>query len=128
MCLWIDHKQAVIVSVGQRGETVRKIESGAKRLEYRGAPRAKAAYSARYGQGDDQLDKQYLHHLNKYYQRVIGALRGATEILILGPGEAKTELKARLARQKSARRAIRLQPADKMTDRQIVARARRYFE
>jgi len=128
MGLWIDHKQAVIVSVGQRGETVRKIESGAKRVEYRGAPRAKSAYSARYGQGDDQLDKQYLHHLNRYYGRVIAALRGATDILILGPGEAKTELKVRLAREKGARRAIRLQPADKMTDRQIVARARRHFQ
>ena len=74
--LWIDHKTAVIVTVNGQGESLRKIESGAKHLEYRGAPRPKTAYSAQYSQGDDQLDNQYLQHLHKYYEQVVAANGG----------------------------------------------------
>ncbi len=125
--LWIDHKNAVIVSLDEHGETVRKLESGAKHVVYRGAPRPKTAYSAQYNQGDDQLDKQYLLHLNKYYEQVITHLRGAAAILIFGPGEAKVELKNRLDRRKADHRQVRIEPADRMTERQIVARVRKYF-
>lgn len=126
--LWIDHQKAVIVSVEEKGETVRKIESGAKHIEYRGGPHPKTAYSAQYSQGDDQLDNQFMERLNKYYDQVAVLLRGATSILILGPGEAKTELKARLAREKGRLRPLYVETADKMTDRQIVARVRDYFK
>ncbi len=126
--LWIDHKNAVIVSLDEHGENVRKLESGAIHHEYRGAPRPKTAYSAQYNQGDDQLDKQYLLYLNKYYEQVIGHLRGAEAILIFGPGEAKVELKNRLDRRKEDHRPVRLEPADRMTERQIVARVRKYFQ
>ena len=126
--LWIDHKHAVIVSVEQHGAILRKVNSGARRVEYRGGQRTKAAYSTQYGQGDDQLDNQFTEQLNKYYAQVAALLRGATDLLIFGPGEARTELKARLAREKGRPRQLRVEPADKMTDRQIVARAREYFE
>ncbi len=126
--LWIDHKNAVIVSVDEHGEIVRKLESGAKHHEYRGAPRPKTAYSAQYNQGDDQLDKQYLLQLNKYYEKVIGMLRNAAHILIFGPGEAKVELRNRIGRQKGTAWSLQVEPADRMTDRQIVARVRKYFQ
>lgn len=126
--LWIDHKSAVIVTVTEKGATVRKIESGVTHHEFRGAPHPKTAYSAQYGQGDDQLDNQFLTHINKYYGQVIAALRGASQVLIIGPGEAKSEFSKRLGREKDSAPEIRLEPADKMTERQIVARIRKYFQ
>jgi len=127
--LWIDHKQVVIVSVDEKGETVKRIKSGIERhIQYRGATHPKSPYSAQYQQGEDQLDNQFTGHLNKYYDQVTALLRGATSILVFGPGEAKTELKARLARQKGPPRQVHVEPADKMTDRQIAAKVRKYFE
>jgi hypothetical protein len=125
--LWIDHKQAVVVILGEKGESIKKVESGAKHIEYRGAPRPKSAYSAQYSQGDDQLDNQFQVHINKYYEQVAGLLRGAQGILIFGPGEAKSELKARLKREKSLTAEVVIEPADRMTDRQIAARVRKHF-
>jgi len=127
--LWIDHKQAVIVSVDEKGGTVKKIKSGIERhIQYRGSTHPKSPYSAQYQQGEDQLDNRFTGYLNKYYDQVAALLRGATSILIFGPGEARTELKARLVREKGALRQLHVEPADKMTDRQIVARAHKYFE
>jgi stalled ribosome rescue protein Dom34 len=126
--LWIDRQKAVIVSLAGRLQAVTRVESGVKRARYRGAQRSSRPYSAQYSQGDDQLDKQYMHHLDKYYKRVMLQLRSADQVLIFGPGEAKSDLKKHLARDKSRDRNVTVETADLMTDRQIVARVRRQFE
>lgn len=126
--LWIDRKGAVIVTLNDKHASVIKLESGAKHIVYRGAPRSKTAYSAQYSQGDDQLDRQYLTHLDKYYKQVLSHLRGATNILIFGPGEAKSDLRKHLAREKAPGREVVVEAADKMTDRQILAKVRKHFE
>jgi hypothetical protein len=125
--LWIDHKRAVIVSLAAQEAAIKKIESGAKHVQYRGAPRPKTPYSAQYQKGDDRLDNQYLQRLNKYYGQVISHLGGARTLLVFGPGEAKSQLKARLVTEKGLRQEIHIEPSDKMTDRQIVAKVRSYF-
>lgn len=127
--LWIDHKKAVIVILAGRGEEIQKIESGiGKHVRYRGATRPKTPYSAQYQQGDDQLDRQFAQHLNKFYGEVVSRTRGASGILIFGPGEAKYELEKRLAHEKINARIAGIETDDKMTDRQIVAKVRRYFQ
>lgn len=127
--LWIDHKRAVILTMSERGETMQTIESGVERhATLRGVKRSRTPYSAQYQKGDDQLDKQFNGLLKKYYGQIATALRGAEAILIFGPGEAKTELQHRLARQKAMRELAKVEPADKMTERQIAAKIRRYFK
>jgi hypothetical protein len=126
--LWIDHQKAVIVSLSEQGETTKKIESGAKHIEYRGAQRSKVAYSAQYSQGDDQLDNQFAQHLHKFYEKVILELRGAERVLILGPAEAKSELKRLIEQEKSLHFEIHVEAADRMTDPQIAARVREHFK
>ncbi len=127
--LWIDHKQAVIVILGEQTQSIRKIKSGVERhIHYRGATHPKSPYSPQYQQGDDQLDNQYTVHINKYYADIITQIRGAEALLIFGPGEAKSELKTRLAREKGYTKSIQVETADKMTERQIAAKVRRYFQ
>lgn len=125
--LWIDHKRAVILTMDEDGETMQTIESEIEHLHLRGANRARTPYSAQYQKGDDQLDKQYDGYLNKYYESVLVHLRGADAVLILGPGEAKTELKKRLELQKAGPPVAGVFPADKMTDRQLAAKVREHF-
>jgi hypothetical protein len=125
--LWIDHKRAVILTMDEDGETMQTIESGIEHLRLRGANRARTPYSAQYQKGDDQLDKQYNGYLNKYYESVITHLRGADEVFILGPGEAKMELKKRLELQKAGPPVAGVFSADKMTERQLAAKVREHF-
>jgi hypothetical protein len=51
----------------------------------------------------------------------------ADSILILGPGEAKTELEARLGKAALGERIVGVETVDKMTDRRIAARVRERF-
>ncbi|MGA7540896.1 MAG: hypothetical protein WBW93_19235 [Steroidobacteraceae bacterium] len=76
---------------------------------------------------DDRRQKALTAELNIFYDAVIAALRDAESFIIFGPGEAKGELKKRLAKRKSGRRIAAVEAADKMTDRQIAAKVREYF-
>jgi len=127
--LWIDHKKAIIVVQSEKGEDVQTIESGVGRhIHYRGASHPKSPYSAQYQQGDDQLDNKFSEQLKKFYEKVIAQLRGAGEVLIIGPGEAKVELEKRIAHEKVNVQIVGVESADKLTDRQIAAKVRNYFQ
>ena len=126
--LWIDHKKAIIVIQSEQGQDIQKIESGVGRhVSYRGAPHPRSPYSAQYQQGDDQLDNKFTEQLNKFYEKVIDHIRGAEAILIIGPGEAKLEFEKRLTHEKVKVPIVGIEPADKLTDRQIAAKVRNYF-
>ena len=120
MGVWIDHRKAVIASIAGKDEVIRQITSHMeKHVRYSGAPQEDSA--------EDQRDRRFTGHLNKYYDKVIACIRGAESILILGPGEAKIELEERLGNEGLRGHIVGIETVDKMTDRQIAARVRQRF-
>jgi len=118
--VWIDHRKAVIVSLTDKVEKTRQIISHMeKHVRYSGA--------AQEGSAEDQRDSRFAGHLDKYYEKVVSCIRDADSILILGPGEAKVELRTRLESEALGGRVIGIETVDKMTDRQIAARVRQHF-
>lgn len=127
--LWIDHKKTVLVFQDEHGESIQQIESGIGRhIHYRGASHPKSPFSAQYQQGDDQLDNKFTEQLNKFYEKVIARIRNADALLIFGPGEAKLELEKRIVHEKVRVPNIKIEAADKMTQRQIAAHVRNYYK
>jgi endonuclease YncB( thermonuclease family) len=118
--LWIDHRKAVIVSItGGVQKTRRIISDMEKRVRFSGGA-GKAA-------SEDQRDRRFTGQLDKYYDRVVSCIRDADSILILGPGEAKVELEARLESKALGERIAGIETVDKMTDHQIAAKVRQRF-
>lgn len=116
--LWIDHKKAVIVFVTGKEEEIKLISSDLEK------PRRQSGVSV---PADDVRLRELTGHLNNYYDEVISSLRNAKAILIMGPGEAKGELKKRIERNHLNGREIEVETIDKLTDRQIAAKVREYF-
>lgn len=118
--VWIDHRKAVIAIISGKNEDLRQIDSNMeKHVRYSGGAQQESA--------EDQRDRRFTGHLNKYYDEVIACIRDADSILILGPGEAKIELDARLGHEALRGRVIGVEAADKMTDRQVAATVRQRF-
>ena len=117
--LWIDHRKAVIVSLTDNLQDIREIQSHMeKHTRYSGMSQAPA---------EDQRDRKFNGHLDKYYEKVVSCIRHADAILILGPGEAKGELKARLDAAALGGLVVGIEAVDKMTDHQIAAKVRERF-
>jgi hypothetical protein len=118
--VWIDHRKAVIAIIAGEHEEMRQVTSNMeKHVRYSGAAQEDSA--------EDQRDRRFTGHLNKYYDEVVACIRDADSILILGPGEAKVELEERLGKQSLQGRIVGIETVDKMTDRQVAARVRQRF-
>ena len=118
--VWIDHRHATIVCLKDGGETTRHVLSHLeKHVRYSSDTQDTAA--------EDQRDRRFVGHLYKYYDKVIACMHDAEAILILGPGEAKGELKTRLEHESLGGRVVGCDAADKMTEGQLVAAVRKHF-
>jgi len=126
--LWIDHRKAVVVAITDEGEemalTISKVE---KQLRRSGDSPLKGPYEALQVPADDSRGKKLTGQYNIYYDAVIATIRDADSILLFGPGEAKGELQERIEKGKLRGRIVAVETVDKMTDRQIAAKARQYF-
>jgi hypothetical protein len=121
--IWIDHKDAYLVFVGEGAPAAQHTESGVgKHVRFSGH------HASQDGSADDQRDRQFAAHLEKYYDDVISHMQGAKSILLFGPGEAKGELKKRLAAKGLGDRVVGVETVDKMTDHQIAAKVRAHFQ
>lgn len=115
--VWIDHQHATVIdfSVDDQHVSVVEREEGGQRQVHRksGLP----------GSGKPAPD----HH---FYDEVAAALGDAREILIVGPGVAKQELKKDLdLRHKAlAGRVVGIESADHPSSGQLLAMAKKYFK
>ena len=126
--LWIDHRKATVVTVTDKGEEIGLIISRAEKQPRRsGDSPLKGPYEPHHVPAQDSLQRKFTEHLNIYYDAVIGSIRDAESILIVGPGEAKGELKERLEKHGLGGRIVAIETVDRMTDRQVAAKVRQYF-
>jgi len=127
--LWLDHRKAVILVLRGKSEELKKIESNIERhVRFRGGTKGRMPYAAQYFVAEDRTDKRLIGQLNKYYREIIGSVRGADSILLMGPGEAKHELESRMNRARMKSRIAEVQTADKLTERQLIAKVRKYYK
>jgi len=124
--LWIDHKQAFLIWLDRK-----KVEVIPSNLEPRTHFSGGARVGGKYNQSvDSELkhEDRYKSQLGKYYEKVIETIQNADSIFIMGPGEAKLELKNAIKKRKDMiQKLLKIETADKMTKNQMVARVKEFF-
>jgi hypothetical protein len=129
--VWIDHRKAVIVSASADRTTVKTLESQVgPHSRYSGRAGATMTHCGPQDEGGEKrYEERYGQHLDHYYDEVISHLGQPDALLILGPGEAKLQLKERLSRAKALPECIvDIETTDKLTDPQIVAKVKEHYE
>jgi len=127
--LWIDHRKAVIVFVTDTGTAATLVLSHIdKQLGRSEGRRSTTRFEPQLVPADDSHERRFTGQLALYYDAVIACIRDARVILAFGPGEAKGELRRRLALNKRDPRVFAFEVADKMTDSQIATRIRRWLD
>ncbi len=116
--LWIDHEMAVIVFVSRDAHEQSEVNSELKSFYRQSRGSIK---------GDDRRQNQETDYLNKYYDEVVAIILETELAFLFGPGEAKGELEKRLEHAHYKGRVVGVEPADHMTDPQIVAKVRGHY-
>ena len=118
--LWIDHREAIISVFNADASETKQLESDMEKHVRLSSGSA--------GEKDEDIrDHRIANHLKKYYDEVITHIRDADSILIMGPGEAKGELKKQLESERLGERIVAVETTDKLTDRQVAEKVREYF-
>jgi hypothetical protein len=126
--LWIDHRKAVIVIVNGKIDETKEVRSSIeKEVRYSDGSHAGSDSVKQQTTAEDKRDRQYMNHLNQYYDDVIAYIHDAVTVQIFGPGEAKGELGKRLAKKSFAGSVDVIETVDKMTDKQIEEKVRLRF-
>ena len=127
--VWIDHREAIVVSISEKGESVTKIASNAEshhRLS--GGARSRTPYGPQDVASEDRIEHRHMQQLHRFYGKVKNAICRADAIFIFGPGEAKWEFRKELKEPRALfSRIVGTEPADKLTDEQMVAKVRAFF-
>jgi hypothetical protein len=125
--LWIDHRQAVIVTITDEGADTKLIKSNVEKHLRAGDPTFKGSFKARQVPADDKHEREFNEHIKIYYNKIIESICNAGTIFIFGPGEAKNELKKQLEKSNLAGLVADIETADRMTGNQIMAKVCKYF-
>lgn len=125
--VWIDHKQAIVVLITDAGREIKKVKA---RVEPRARPASSSRSKNRYTPNDfvaeDRRERKLADYRKQVFDEVLTYIRGASSLLILGPGEAKGEFSKHIKAKKLRGLTVELETADKMTDRQIAAKVAAY--
>jgi len=117
--IWIDHREAKVFLMHRENEDFQIVESNIeKRLRPRGGSPSPTPYGPKDAVADDKFERKFKLQLSRYYDNVLSKLKDVDVILILGPGEAKTELSKHIENKEPNRQIVGIEAADKMTQNQ----------
>lgn len=136
--IWVDHKKAVIVTKKQPERSYEKdvelavtqISSDVERkVRLSGGSRTRnTPWGPQEIAVDSKIEARQKQQLKKFYHRIIEFIKDADKILIMGPGEAKLELKKEIEKSKALiPKIVGVHTSDKMTNNQIAAKVKSYF-
>lgn len=126
--LWIDHTKAVVVSLDKDQVSTETVESGVeKRIRVQGGSRSVAPYGPQEATYEPRRDRKHDQHLREFYDRVVAGTSGADAVFIMGPGEAKTELRKRMGESFGAPDRVNTFAVDKLTEAQIVEKVKQHY-
>ncbi|HDZ40647.1 MAG TPA: hypothetical protein ENH59_03070 [Bacteroidetes bacterium] len=126
--VWLDKEKAYVISVNGGKHRIEKVESNVEsRVRYQGETKSYSRIGGAFFNPSKKKTKREKHQLNHYLTDLSVKLSDAENILIFGPADVKKELRKVLIKRKD-KPAIRLEPAEQMTENQMVARVKEHFE
>jgi len=127
--IWIDKREARIVSIGDGNERLNTITSDIEEFN----PGGGSGSRMKGGSQDVVQDSKYLerkkHQLAEFFKDIVLFIEGADAIVIFGPSQTGEKLYNELLEKHTLFRhkKISIEKADNMTDNQIMAWVRNYY-
>lgn len=128
--IWLDQRNAIVVQLSGDGdsETIARFQSEAEKQQRRAGDRPSGTFEPLNVVADDRTDRKFKADLGNFFDEIASQLQSIDSLLILGPGEAKVHFRKHLEAGYRAPKHVAVETADQMTDREIVAKVREFFQ
>ena len=127
--LWIDHKDAILVSIEGGESVVRHVASSAEPHHKPSGGWKSGGTSVAQSVSNEHIDEERRkHQYHAYYQQVICLLKDSDRIAVFGPGEAKIELAKEIAKVgEMHKKEVAVEACDRPTENQFIAKVKTFF-
>lgn len=127
--IWIDAKRAVITFMDNKGLSQKEILSGIESFKVAGGYGSSTPYGAQDATSESKFTAKKQQALRQYFKSIIQLTKSCNLIYIFGPSESKTGLQKAYGQSTVFKGKISaVEASDSMTDKQIAARVRKFFE
>ncbi len=127
--IWIDHKEAVLVSIEGDQTIVQHVESGAEsHLKPAGGWKAGGTIVAQAVFNEHTAEERRKHQYHAFYLKVIELLGDSSKIAIFGPGEAKLEFAKAIEKINGLHTTVTgVEACERLTENQLIAKVKALF-
>ena len=127
--IWIDTRKAIIVILKGKEQIFKVVESGIETRErYDGEGKAFGRFGEQFLNDEKARDERFNHQSSSFMTSLLTYVEKADELVIFGPAGMKTELKKEVENHHHLSSKLQsVETADSMTDNQVAAWVRSYF-
>lgn len=127
--LWIDHKEALLVSIEGESLVVQRVPSEAEsHFRPSGGWKSSGTSVAQSISKEQTADESRKHQYQAFYKKVMALLGDSSGIALFGPGEAKIELAKAISKVGSLHEKVKaVEACDRMTEKQFIAKVKSFF-
>ena len=125
--IWLDCEKAYIISLFDEKYVIETIESDVEtRIRFSGESKSFSGKGGALVNTSKKRTKRRRQQIDYFIGNLADRIASADGIYIFGPAETKKELNKILIRRRD-KPSVYVEPADKMTEKQMVARVKKYF-
>jgi len=125
--VWLDSDNALVVTLSGESHTIDEIKSNVDHINYAGGRGSATPNRFQAVKSEKNLLEKKKHQFQLYFQDIYEKVKTADKLLIFGPAETKTAFLKMLLEYKTDRSKITIETADSLTDNQVVAYIKKFF-
>ncbi len=126
--VWLDNHKAFVVYLDNGKETLLRLDSEVEDYHPRGGSRTSAPYASHDAISESRLLARRKLQLQRYYNAILAKIKSCDAFYLFGPAGAKTGLEKAISNDPKLKpKLAKVEAADSMTENQIVAQTRAFY-
>ena len=127
--IWLDKEKAIIINLSEGKHTIKYLESNITiRERIPGEGKKFGKFGSQFLSLENKRKNRIKKQTVKYLKKIVLEIKNSDEIVLFGPAEMKTDLeKVILENSKISSKLLAVRTADSMTENQLVAWVKEYY-
>ena len=128
--IWLDKEKAIIIKLSEGKHTIKLLKSKiTTRERFPGEGKRFGRFGNQFLNMESKKRNMVRNQSDEYLKKIISEIKYVDKLVLFGPAEMKTHLeKAILKNNLVSKKLIAVEPADNMTENQLVAWVKDYYK
>jgi stalled ribosome rescue protein Dom34 len=128
--IWLDKEKAVIINLKEGIHTIKHLESSiTTRERFQGEGKRFGRFGNQFLSMESKKRNMAKNQSEEYLKNIINEIKSVDKLVLFGPAEMKTHLEKAIRKDNLiSKKLVAVEPADNMTENQLVAWVKEYYK